>query len=106
MDLAALGEACDELCAIHDDRDRARDPFGVWLNGYRHYGIYALTHYFTRHEDGYLSHGSTGTINWVAGEDVYLGYPSERPGGARNFRYEVPADAYLPTAQRELAGQS
>ena len=26
--------------------------------------------------------------------------PSERPGGAKNYRYEVPADTYLPAVQR------
>ena len=98
MDLDVLGQAADEFCAIHDDRVRARDPFGAWLNGYRHDGLYDLTLYVTRHEDGYMSHGSAGTINWIATEEVFFGYPSERPGGAKNYRYEVPADAYLPAA--------
>jgi hypothetical protein len=100
MDLDALGQACDEFCAIPDGRLRAHDPFGNWLNRYRHNGMYDLALYVTRQEDGYLSHGSTGTINWIATEDVYFGYPSERPGGARNYRYEVPADAYLPAVHR------
>jgi hypothetical protein len=96
LDLDALGRACDELCTIYDDRIRTRDPFGAWLERYRHDGLYDLTLYVTRHEDGYMSHGSAGTINWIASEEVFFGYPSARPGGARNYRYEVPADAYLP----------
>jgi hypothetical protein len=101
MDLDALGQACDAFCSLPDDRTRSRDPLGSWLTGYRHDGMFPLTLYVTRHEDGYLSHGSTSTINWIADEGTYFGYPSERPGGARNYRYEVPADAYLPAVQRD-----
>jgi hypothetical protein len=43
-----------------------------------------------------MSHGSKGRINWVVDDGVYCGYPSASPGGARNHRYEVPWDAYLP----------
>jgi hypothetical protein len=100
MDLEALGQACDAFCALRDDRVRAHDPFGKWLSSYRHDGMYALSLYVTRHEDGYLSHGGSGSINWIADEGVYFGYPSERPGGARNYRYEIPADAYLPALPR------
>jgi hypothetical protein len=100
MDLNALGQACDEFCAIDDDRIRARDSFGSWLNGYRHDGMYPLTLYVTRHEDGYLAHGSTWAINWIATEEMFFGYPSERPGGPRNYRYEVPADTFLPTVHQ------
>jgi hypothetical protein len=35
-------------------------------------------------------------VNWLLGDEVYLGYPSEQPGGAQNYRYEVPVDAMLP----------
>jgi hypothetical protein len=97
VDLIALGQACDELCAIEDDRARAKDPFGAWLLRYRHDGIYDLGLYATPQESGYMSRGSMGTINWIATEDWYFGYPSASPGGARNHRYQVPTDAYLPT---------
>jgi hypothetical protein len=43
-----------------------------------------------------MSHGSKGRINWIVDESVYCGYPSESPGGARNHRYEIPREAYLP----------
>jgi len=96
MELCDLGEACNRFCAMEDDRARSRDPLGVWLNGYRHDGIYDLALYTTRRDDGYMSHGSKGRINWIVEESVYCGYPSESPGGARNHRYEIPREAYLP----------
>ena len=100
MDVSALGQACDEFCGIRDDRARAHDGFGKWLNGYRHDGIYDLALYVTRHEDGYLSHGSMGMVNWIPAEGLYFGYPSDSPGGAKNYRYEVPWDADLPVSRR------
>ncbi len=96
MDIYALGQACNEFCDISDDRARSRDPFRRWLSQYRHDGVYALTCYATRVDDGYMSLGSGEKVNWIPGDGVFHGYPSERPGGARNYRYIVPMDAYLP----------
>jgi hypothetical protein len=100
MDVSALGQACDEFCAIADHRTRTRDPFRQWLTQYRHDGMFDLRLYVTCHDGGYLSQGTFEMVNWIPGDGVYLGYPSERPGGAQNYRYEVPMDAYLPTVRR------
>jgi len=101
MDVYGLGHACDEFCAISDDRERARDPFGQWLNRYRRDGMYDLALYVTRVDAGYMSMGSAEMVNWMPGDGVYLGYPSARPGGPRNYRYEVPMESYLPAIRRD-----
>lgn len=101
MDVYGLGHACDEFCAIPDERVRARDPFVKWLNQYRRDGMYDLALYVTRVDTGYLSMGSEEMVNWIPGDGVYLGYPSARPGGAKNYRYEVPMDSYLPAFRRD-----
>ena len=101
MDVSALGQACDEFCAIRDQNARVRDPFRKWLTQYRHNGIFELTLYANKHEGGYMSQGSAEKINWVPGDGVYHGYPSERPGGAQNYRYDVPMDAYPPNSHRD-----
>ena len=100
MDLYALGEACNDLFAIENDRARSNDAFGKWLTSHRRDGMYDLKLYVRPHEAGFMSRGTVGTVNWIPAEDeaVYFGYPSEF-GGPKNYRYEVPTDAYLPLKQ-------
>jgi hypothetical protein len=96
MDLSTLGQACEAFCAIADPRARAHHPVRQWLTQYRHFGVFPLVNYGRPTADGYRSAGSAETVNWLLGDEVYLGYPSEQPGGALNYRYEVPVDAMLP----------
>ena len=97
MDIVALGQACEVLCHIADDRIRLRHPVGAWLQQYRHDGLFDLGLYTTPVAGGYLSAGRTRTINWIPGDGVYHGYPRARQGGPLNYRYDVPMDAFLPT---------
>lgn len=101
MDIYVLGQACDEFCNLPDERARGRDPLGRWLTQYRHDGLFDLRSYVGRAEGGYMSHGSMGMVNWIPGDGVYHGYPSEQPGGALNYRYVVPMDAFLPGMRYE-----
>lgn len=106
MDICALGEACNRFCDLPDERARSRDPFGEWLSRYQRHGMYDLQLYVRRAEGGYMSHGLASAVNWIPGDGVYHGYPQERPGGALNYRYDVPMDAYLPgtSYQAQRAG--
>lgn len=97
MHISTLGEACNAFCDIRNPRDRSREPFQKWLNSYRHDGIFDLKLYVTQHDEGYWSTGSAQTVNWIPEDGMYFGYPSDRPGGAQNYRYAVPADTYLPS---------
>jgi hypothetical protein len=96
VDIIALGQACEVLCSMPEDRIRGRDPVSLWLRQYRHDGLFALSLYTTPGDGGYLSQGSARTINWIPGDGVYHGYPKDRRTGPLNYRYDVPMNAYLP----------
>jgi hypothetical protein len=108
MDIVALGQACEVLCGMPDDRIRGRDPVSLRLRQYRHDGLFDLSLSTTPEDGGYLSQGSARTINWIPGDGVYHGYPKDRRTGPLNYRYDVPMAAYLPNrsydASAELGG--
>lgn len=41
MDIVALGQACEVLCGMPDDRIRGRDPVAIWLRQHRRDGMFA-----------------------------------------------------------------
>jgi len=96
MDIVALGQACEALCNMPDDRIRGGDPVSLWLRQYRHDGLFDLALYTTPVNGGYLSQGSARTVNWIPGDEVYHGYPKDRRTGPLNYRYDVPMGAFLP----------